>query len=512
MKVTRLKLTNLRALKTAEFQFKPGFNLIVGVNGVGKTTVIDALAVCLAAVVKQANKLRSQSESFSVSDIRLGSDSLTVECGMHIGGAEFVYLVHKNHSSSLPQEKMAGMPREEVYVASEKSEFLGDVPPIASGKEEEGRPLGVAFFTRRAVTFKGAATKGASAGGIVTAYHDALSNRELRLEEFAHWMRVQNELKSERPAIPRILDSFQNAVRRFLPGYSGIDVNDSDDPELIISCGESKTLYVEELPDQDRSKVAEAMKWTDNRMALEWAGKVATKNRTVADEVKAYSAAKGEIIAQSLKRYLPAYTNLRTDSEGRRLIDREPFKLPVRQLSDGERGVLAIVLDLTRRLVQANPDMIDPAAQAEAVVLIDEIDLHLHPKWQRQIVQNLTETFPKCQFIATSHSPFVVQSLRPGALINLDSEGVQEYADKSIEDIVENVMGVPLPQKSLRFLRMMEVASEYYSVLNQASNSQGARLAKLKELLDELSVAYSDDPAFVAYLEFQRGRELGAAQ
>lgn len=80
----------------------------------------------------------------------------------------------------------------------------------------------------------------------------------------------------------------------------------------------------------------------------------------------------------------------------------------VRQLSDGERGTLALVLDLTRRLAQANPEMTDPAAEAEAVVIIDEIDLHLHPKWQRQIVRNLTAAFRRCQFIATTHSPQVI--------------------------------------------------------------------------------------------------------
>lgn len=87
---------------------------------------------------------------------------------------------------------------------------------------------------------------------------------------------------------------------------------------------------------------------------------------------------------------------------------RVPTTLEVSQLSDGERGILALVLDLTRRLAQANPSMEDPAAEAEAVVLIDELDLHLHPKWQRQIVTKLTKTFPKCQFIATTHSPQIV--------------------------------------------------------------------------------------------------------
>ena len=67
MRVTSLKLANVRAIETAEFRFQPGFNLIVGVNGVGKTTVLGALSVCLSAVVKQANELSGRSRVFSIS-------------------------------------------------------------------------------------------------------------------------------------------------------------------------------------------------------------------------------------------------------------------------------------------------------------------------------------------------------------------------------------------------------------------------------------------------------------
>ena len=112
----------------------------------------------------------------------------------------------------------------------------------------------------------------------------------------------------------------------------------------------------------------------------------------------------------AVRRFLPGYANLRLGGEDNPqiLIDRGSTTIPVQQLSDGERGILALVLDLTRRLAQANPNFTDPASEAEAVVLIDEIDLHLHPEWQRQIVHNLTKTFPRCQFIATTHSPQVI--------------------------------------------------------------------------------------------------------
>ena len=322
MRVTSLKLANLRAIEAAEFRFQPGVNLIVGVNGVGKSSMLDALCVCLSAFVKQANKLRGPVASFNVDDIRVGADALSVECSAYIGASEHRYLVHKPREASAPQENKAGMPREQVHATPEKATFLGAAPMPVTGREPGGRPLAVLFSTNRAVPSERAPGKSVAAGGTVAAFADAFANRELRLGEFAAWMKVQEALKSERPAARRALVAFEDAVSRFLAGYVHLRVDGEDHPRL--------------------------------------------------------------------------------------LIDRGTTTLAVRQLSDGERGTLALVLDLTRRLAQANPEMSRPAAEAEAVVLIDEIDLHLHPRWQRQIVHHLTATFPLCQFIATTHSPQVI--------------------------------------------------------------------------------------------------------
>lgn len=324
MIVTGLKLTNLRAIKAAEFCFPPipGFNLIVGVNGVGKTSVLDALSVCLSAVVKRANKLRGQVKRFSDDDIRIGADSLTVECGVQMGLhlQECSYLVHKPREVSAPQKKKAGLPREQVHSTPEVAEFIGDPPAPVSSHERDRRPLAVFFSTNRAVPSERAPRKGVAAGGIESAFADAFLDRELRLGEFGDWLKVQESLCNK-----RVLDACEDAVKSFLPGYANLRLEDEERPQL-------------------------------------W-------------------------------------------------IDRDSTTIPVRQLSDGERGILALVLDLTRRLAQANPNLTDPVSQAGAVVLIDEIDLHLHPKWQRQIVHKLTETFPRCQFIATTHSPQVVASV-----------------------------------------------------------------------------------------------------
>ena len=179
--------------------------------------------------------------------------------------------------------------------------------------------------------------------------------------------------------------------------------------------------------------------------------------------------------------------------------------LPFRMLSDGIRNMLGMVADIAYRAAVLNPQLGSEAAQkTPGIVLIDEIDLHLHPKWQRRVVDDLKAAFPTIQFVATTHSPFIVQSLREGELINLDPQPPEEYHDKSIEDIAENLMGVELPQKSERYLEMMKAAEEYYRVLQEASYASPERIEELKAKLDELTIPYSDDPAYQAFLKMER--------
>lgn len=330
MRVTRLSLANVRAIQVAELGFQPGFNLVVGTNGVGKTTILDALAVCLSAFVRRTNTLRGRPEGFHLLDIRMGANALDVACDVEadVRTARYSYSLHKSRKSSVPREEKAGMPREQVHNTPDWAEFVGASPPAVAGGEPGGRPLAILFSTSRAAPSTRAPPKSATDGGIKSAFSHALSNRRgLHLAEFEDWMRVQETLSMEQPAANHVLSAFDKAVTRFLPDYRN--------PRLG---GESTS---------------------------------------------------GSFL----------------------LVDRGAATLPVRLLSDGERGVLAMVMDLTRRLAQANPEMTDPAAEAEAVVLIDEIELHLHPGWQRRIIRNLTKTFPKCQFIATTHSPQIIGEL-----------------------------------------------------------------------------------------------------
>lgn len=84
--------------------------------------------------------------------------------------------------------------------------------------------------------------------------------------------------------------------------------------------------------------------------------------------------------------------------------------LNIDQLSDGYKTLLGLVIDLSARMAMANPDSLNPLAE-EAIVMIDEVDLHLHPAWQKRVVSDLLRTFPNTQFILTTHSPYIVESI-----------------------------------------------------------------------------------------------------
>ena len=95
-----------------------------------------------------------------------------------------------------------------------------------------------------------------------------------------------------------------------------------------------------------------------------------------------------------------------------------PELLEIGQLSDGQRAVLALAADLARRMAQGNPHLEDPLS-SEAIVLIDEVELHLHPSWQQRILCDLRRTFPNAQFIVSTHSPQVLTTVEPQHIVEL---------------------------------------------------------------------------------------------
>ena len=84
--------------------------------------------------------------------------------------------------------------------------------------------------------------------------------------------------------------------------------------------------------------------------------------------------------------------------------------LDITQLSDGYKTLLSLVIDLSARMALANPHLENPL-HSEAIVLIDELDLHLHPEWQKRIIDDLLKVFTNTQFVVTTHSPYIIESV-----------------------------------------------------------------------------------------------------
>ncbi|HUN09096.1 MAG TPA: AAA family ATPase [Aggregatilineales bacterium] len=361
MQVNRLTLTNVRAFQQAEFEFQPGMNLLVGVNGAGKSTVLDVLRRMYARWVPGSTKeaiVWSRDE-----DITIGQPFMIISAQLDFYGQPFTYnyQLQRETVASNP-DAHEGQVRDSAYEVPEIDELRDADRQIVSGLRfsKTEPPLVVFFSPHRSVS---ETERKASRSKRERANNLALEPRGLNVQELALWWLVQESLRAETSGqvslFGEIRFNLNHALNSALHGFL-------DTYGDVYPVGEPKpTLQIE----------------------------------------------KGEMV------------------------------LDVLQLSDGERSMIAVVLDLARRLALANPHLSDPLREGRAVVLIDELDLHLHPAWQRTICERLTSTFPNCQFIASTHSPQIIgevsseniiiiengKAIRPRQSLGMDTNWILKY-------------------------------------------------------------------------------------
>jgi len=179
-------------------------------------------------------------------------------------------------------------------------------------------------------------------------------------------------------------------------------------------------------------------------------------------------------------------------------------ELIINQLSDGEKSLLAMTGDLARRLALANPSLEDPL-QGSAVVLIDEIEQHLHPAWQRQIIPVLTKTFPNCQFIITTHSPQVLSQIKPANIYilkkiddNIEALRPESSFGRDSNRILEDLMEVPERPQEIK-----ERLLELFRLIDQG-NLESAQALR-QEIASEIG---DDEPELVKARVSIRRREI----
>lgn len=177
------------------------------------------------------------------------------------------------------------------------------------------------------------------------------------------------------------------------------------------------------------------------------------------------------------------------------------LRMPYRYMSDGYRSMLGMIADIAYRCIKLNPQLGEKVLQeTPGLVLIDEIDLHLHPLWQRHIIAELSKAFPKIQFVATTHSPFIVQSLKANQLINLEGEILRQNPNQVSLETNALYMGVKSTQ-SEAFDDKNAIAKRFYSLLQEDKEAQ--RGAEAQKIVDDYLLKYTDDPLFKAKLQLE---------
>ena len=189
----------------------------------------------------------------------------------------------------------------------------------------------------------------------------------------------------------------------------------------------------------------------------------------------------------------------------------KPTRLALDQLSGGYRIVLALVSDLARRMALANPHLEDPLS-SEAIVLIDEVELHLHPSWQQRVLIDLQNTFPNTQFIVSTHSPQVLTTVRPEQIVHLraSEDGVVAEASSGATygarsgDVLEVEMGVEQRPNNA----FTEKLADYMQMIR---SGEGDSLDGLM-LRAELDALSPHNPALIAAdIEMRRRRVMQVA-
>jgi predicted ATP-binding protein involved in virulence len=420
MKIIRISLSGLRAFSQAEFSFQPGMNLLVGVNGVGKTTTLDALRVSLSRVLPEITMSRSQKQTFEVNDIKLGLEAMQVSCDFLFDKKEFNLLIYKQRENFNKNE--TGNPRAQTTETPDKEQINPSIKSLfPKSKKSKSQPLGIFYSTRRSLLVDQKPSSTSTAGGQAAAFAETLLiNRENNLRILAQWFKAQEELGEEKPIFFRHISILRQAITEFLPGFSNLHV-------------------------------------------IEYNG------------------------------------NLHF------MIEKNNIPLSVFQLSDGERGVISMVLDLAKRLSQANPNLENPLRDGSAIVLIDELDLHLHPKWQRTIVGNLIRTFPNCQFIATTHSPQIIGEVHPNCITIINNGTYHPATSYGVDSsrVLAEILDTAPRNKEVNAL-----LSSLYKALDEE------KLKEAKEFLTKLKTSLGpDDPeitrssTMISFLEDELNNE-----
>ena len=458
--VKRLKLDNFRGFINLDLEFKERITVLIAENGGGKTTILDAIAQNLNVFLSTLlDKNFKDSSTLNRKDIKNG----TISSASSNLEAIVTYPVIETEDTEYELDGEIKIDKKVVDISqfSQSHKFGFEIKKSSIAANVDG------YSTEEDIGFKTAfkdfkeeneylpvlAFYGGN--GINTIANTTDDIREDKLYHLYH-----QALSPER-------FSFQSFLRWFDTEYKTFHLSKNENEEsltlmLIARCVE--TILNEDM-----------------------------ENKVFKDLRMEYTLSGDAMVIDKL------------NTEG------EYEKIEVGQMSAGEKMLFAMSADLVKRFILANPIHYElvynepkPSNPLEGggVVLIDEIDLHLHPKWQRRVLVKLGELFPNTQFIVTTHSPFVLQTLKPEQISLFELSNFQVYSFENAFHYGRdaNAIAYSLQGVSTRIPEIEVEIKKMYDLIDK-SNYEEAKL-KVKELSKYLSEFDEDIIKARTFIEF----------
>lgn len=316
MKIKHVIIENFRAIKKLDFECSGKVNVFIGDNGVGKTTVLEAIFVLCSWLNAKLSLPKGRGRSIRKEDIRIGAEYCFLSITVEYKGKSVQWSLMRGISSDNSTEKQTDLRELETLVRYIR-EF-----------NDDGKSLFSIYGVNR------------------------------NLSSISIDKRVYGKKEVTR-------DVIGNSIAR-------------------TNWKQFFNWYYERENEENRMKARFSIQYHDESL---------------------------DAIRECLNEVFPDYHNLRVEDRPTRfVIDKDGNEINFDRLSDGEKCYITLVLDIARRLSMQS-DGLGPILNGELIILIDELDLHLHPSWQLQMVSNLERKFPNCQFFVSSHSPLVLSSL-----------------------------------------------------------------------------------------------------
>ncbi len=336
MILKKVHITNFKGIEECTIELEKGFNLIIGNNGYGKTSILEAISVGL---------------------------------GGYIAGLEEMPTKH--------------FTKDEIRVVLEKQ--------------------GEGSFNKRYMT-------------PVSVECQAIVENESY-----EWVRKKNSLNASRSTVePRTIckKAYQmvNESEHILPILSyqstaRMWMQKREAPEDVFSKKFYRTVgYAGCL--QEASNIKMLMNWVRYMEKQEWKRK---------ETIGEYLGVKKAVCKFMQCMMDGVVLSFEYDDQSDELIFiTRSNVLPVRYLSAGYQSLIWMIFDIACRMALLNPALLEQINETPGVILIDELDMHLHPKWQWKVIEALSMTFPNVQFIAATHSPIIISSCKDINLITVD--------------------------------------------------------------------------------------------